>query len=173
MFWTLAALENTTVSSSLLKFLGPELAPLFADGEKLLASAGGGFNDYSFIIFPFAKVYEGFLKKLFYRIGAISEKEYLSDRWRVGRALNPQLEKDLRHEESVYDRIVNLSGDQKLADILWEAWKNGRNRVFHYFPGVHKPMSFDEARTIVNQLIQAMEIALKECKISGDGINSD
>ncbi|MCL4398004.1 hypothetical protein M1403_03180 [Patescibacteria group bacterium] len=162
------------MSEELQKFLGPELASLYADGERLLASAGGGFTDYSFVIFPFAKVYEGFLKKLFFQIGAISEAQYNSDHWRVGKALNPQLEKELRHEESVYDRVVSVSGSNALPDRLWEAWKNGRNRVFHYFPGVHKPLSFEEARNIISQLNQAMETALKGCKISSEnyGINS-
>lgn len=157
------------MTPQLQDFLGPELAALCADGEKLLASAGGGFRDYSFVIFPFAKVYEGFLKKLFLAIGAISEGQYNSDHWRVGKALNPQLERELRGKESVYDRIVNLSGDSHLADVLWNAWKNGRNRVFHYFPGLHKNLSLEEARSIINQINQAMEMALKECKMSPDG----
>ncbi len=157
--------------TNLEDFLGPELAALFTDGEKLLASAGGGFNDYSFVIFPFAKVYEGFLKKLFLKLGAIDERQYYSDHWRVGKALNPQLEMELRHEESVYDRIVNLCGSDpgegtKLADILWNAWRDGRNRIFHYFPDKHKTISFEEAKTVINQIKSAMEAALESCKIN-------
>lgn len=161
------------MSDNLQEFLGPELAALYADGERLLASAGGGFTDYSFVIFPYAKVYEGFLKKLFLTIGAITEEQYNSDHWRVGKALNPQLEKELRHEESVYDRIVLVSGSNQLPDALWDAWKNGRNRIFHYFPGQHKPVSFEKARTIISQINQAMEMALQSCIISPDGINPD
>lgn len=152
--------------TNLEEFLGSDLAAVYADGERLLASAGGGFTDYSFVIFPFAKVYEGFLKKLFLRLGAITDQQFNSDHWRVGKALNPQLEKELRHEESVYDRIVNVSGGTQLPDILWNAWKNGRNRIFHYFPGQHKAVSYEEARTVVNQLKSAMETALESCKIT-------
>lgn len=153
------------MTEKLQNFLGPDLCVLCRDGERLLASAGGGFTDYSFIVFPFAKAYEGFLKKLFFQLGAITERQYNSDHWRVGKALNPQLEKELRGEESVYDRILNLCGDQTLPDVLWNAWKNGRNRIFHYFPGTHQGLSFEESRSIIKQLENAMEVALVECKI--------
>ncbi len=149
------------MTENLENFLGPELAALYGDGEKLLVTTSDSvYSDYSFVIFPFAKVYEGFLKKLFFQIGAISENQYNSDHWRVGKALNPQLEKELRHEESVYDRILNLPGGIILADALWKAWKEGRNMVFHYFPGQHQPLSFEKAREIVNQLEEAMSMAL-------------
>ena len=85
------------MTEKLKNFLDPELRLIYDDGEKLLASASGGFKDFSFVIFPFAKVYEGFLKKFFYKIGAINQHQYESERWRVGKALNPSLEKELRH----------------------------------------------------------------------------
>ncbi len=162
------------MSSKLESFLGSELLPLWADGEKLLASAtNGAYSDYSFIIFPFAKVYEGFLKKLFLQIGAINEYQYTDDRWRVGRALNPQLEKEYRHTESVYDRLVGYCGShgtsqgEKLAEALWQAWKKGRNQVFHFWPGRSKQLSLEEAREIVSEIEAAMERALGECRING------
>ncbi len=163
------------MSSSLEAFLGPELLLLYQDGEKLLSTVNPVYSDYSFIVFPFAKVYEGFLKKLFLQIGAINEFQYNNDRWRVGRALNPQLEKDQRHTESVYDRIVSLCGPAfaqgsgeargiSLAETLWEAWKKGRNQIFHFWPGRSRPLSLNEARGIILELEQAMEAALTECK---------
>lgn len=153
------------MTEKLSNFLGAELVPLHNDGQKLLASASGGFNDYSFVVFPFAKVYEGFLKKLFLQIGAINEWQYNNDRWRVGRALNPQLEKELRHSESVYDRIVEKCGGLSLADNLWQAWRKGRNQVFHYWPGRNKPLSLEEAREIIREIDNAMEAALNDCKL--------
>jgi len=152
-------------------FLGSELLPLFEDGDRLLEStlstpSTSAYSDFSFIVFPFAKVYEGFLKKLFLQIGAINEYQYNNDRWRVGRALNPQLEKDLRHTESVYDRIVEHCGGQNLADTLWRVWKMGRNQVFHFWPGRSKALSLAEASEIVREIEKAMESALQECAIS-------
>lgn len=157
------------ISAELRDFLDPELQLVYDDGERLLASASGGFNDYSFVIFPFAKVYEGFLKKFFFKIGAINQHQYEGERWRVGKALNPQLEKDLRHEESVYDRILELPGGQILADALWDAWKEGRNKIFHYFPGQHATLSFEKAKATIKQLNDAMEMALNSS--NGTSIN--
>lgn len=153
------------MSSKLEEFLSSELLPLFRDGEKLLANAPVGLSDYSFIVFPFAKVYEGFLKELFLRIGAINKWQYENDRWRVGRALNPQLEKELRHSESVYDRIVAICGGEPLAEALWQTWKRGRNQIFHFWPGKSKPLSLVEAREITDEIQKVMELALEDCKV--------
>lgn len=153
------------MSDKLREFLGPELLPLWEDGEKLLSTMNLAYSDYSFLVFPFAKVYEGFLKKLFLQIGAINEYQYNNDRWRVGRALNPELEKELRHE-SVYDRIIEHCGGQTLAETLWQAWKRGRNQVFHFWPGRNKALSLAEAREITDEIQAAMELALEECRIT-------
>lgn len=154
------------MTTALQGFLERDLYSLWTDGERLLASASGGFHDYSFVIFPFAKVYEGFLKKLLFHIGAIDGHQYRNDRWRVGRALNPQLEKDFRHEESVYDRLVQYCGGGKeLADSLWAAWRDGRNRIFHFFPNDYRTVSFPEAKEIVAEIEKAMEMAMMQCQI--------
>ena len=92
------------------------------------------FHDYSFVVFPSAKAYEGFLKKVFLDMGFITEADYHGKRFRIGKALNPFLENDIREKESVYDKIVNHCGGKKLADKLWEAWTEARNVVFHWFP---------------------------------------
>lgn len=151
------------MTDALKGFLGDDLGKLYLDGQKLLVSAGGGFFDYSFVVFPFAKLYEGFLKKLFFQIGAINEFQFKNDRWRVGRALNPQLEKDLRHDESVYDRIAQNCGGVEVPDTLWKAWKKGRNQIFHYYPAEFHPISLSEAKLIIGEIEGAMELALKQC----------
>ena len=56
------------------------------------------FHDYAFIVFPAAKAYEGFLKTLFHDLGFISDEDFNGKRFRVGKALNPSLEKKLREE---------------------------------------------------------------------------
>lgn len=152
------------MTEKLRGFLGLELVPLWTDGEKLLASVTAGFTDYSFVVFPLAKVYEGFLKKLFLAIGAITESQYNNDRWRVGRALNLELEKEFRHVESVYDRIVAHAGVE-IADEMWRVWKRGRNQVFHFWPGRSEPLSLEKAKEIGREIETVMEKSLEECKI--------
>lgn len=154
------------MTENLSKFLGLDLIKLYNDGELLMASASGGFSDYSFVVFPYAKLYEGFLKKLFLETGAITEQQYNNERWRVGKALNPQLEKELRHEESVYDRLIdNCGGDTTIADKLWKAWKEGRNAIFHLYPNHYQPLTLPDAKVIIEELKNAMEAALSGCNI--------
>lgn len=123
------------------------------------------FHDYSFVVFPAAKAYEGFLKKMFLDLGFITNEDYLGKRFRIGKALNPFLEERLRDRESVYDRIVKYCGGKDLADSLWNAWTNGRNLVFHWFPEDKKAVSFIEAEEKIMMIVYAMDMAFKGCKI--------
>lgn len=123
------------------------------------------FHDFSFVVFPAAKAYEGFLKKLFLDLGFITEKDYLGKRFRIGKALNPFLEDKFRNDESVYDKIVGHCGGKELADTLWNAWTNGRNLVFHWFPEDKKAVSFSEAEEKIKMIIEAMDAAFESCKV--------
>jgi hypothetical protein len=73
-------------------------------------SWGYAHSDYSFVVFPMAKAYEGFLKKFFLDMGFISEGDYLGTHFRIGKALNPHLEDHLRGLVIVVDFMVLLIG---------------------------------------------------------------
>jgi hypothetical protein len=122
------------------------------------------FDDYSFLVFPAAKAYEGFLKKMFLDLGFITEKDYYGKRFRVGKALNPSLDKRY-WRESVYRKIVTFQGNSFLGDKLWETWKLGRNLVFHWFPDEKKVLSYKEAVKRVDMIIETIDLAFKECKM--------
>jgi hypothetical protein len=122
-------------------------------------------TDYSYLVFPFAKAYEGFLKKLFLDIGFISQSEYEGDHFRIGKALNPHLEKRLR-KWSVYDKIVERCGNRQLADMLWNVWRRGRNQVFHYFAHNFKALTLSEAEEIIDHILSVMEKFISECKVA-------
>lgn len=113
------------------------------------------FRDYSFLVFPYAKAYEGFLKQLFKDIGFISHLDYISDHLRLGKLMSPNLA-DRLGDRSLYRKIYQVA-TKDLADRIWNTWKVGRNQVFHYFPHNLKALSFDEAENLVNQLIQTMQ----------------
>lgn len=121
-------------------------------------------TDYSYLVFPFAKAYEGFLKKLFFDLGFIPQQVYESDHFRIGKTLNPHLDKFLRHE-SVYDKIIQKCGNKQLADGMWNVWKRGRNLVFHYFPHNFRALSLSEAENIISEILAVMERAVIECKL--------
>lgn len=122
------------------------------------------FHDYSFVVFPAAKAYEGFLKKLFLDLNLITENDYYGKHFRIGKALNPSLPEEIRNE-SIYGKLTKCTGDNKLADLLWETWKRGRNLLFHWFPKEKNAISLSEAQEILDVIVNAIEIAYKECKM--------
>ena len=122
------------------------------------------FHDYSFIVFPAAKAYEGFLKKLFLDMGFITEDDYYGKHFRIGRSLNPALEKRYQNE-SVYNKLVDYCGGIELADQLWDTWRLSRNLVFHWFPNEKKALNFQEAKERINLIINSMDKAWRDCKI--------
>jgi len=155
-------------TSKLWHYLSPDMRALARDGEFLiadsirhtppLASSGAGPTDFSYLVFPFAKLYEGFLKKLFLDAKIISEREYHSDHYRIGKALSPNLVRQLA-DRSAYKQITDRYGDQ-LAARLWHTWKDGRNLVFHYFPHNLRSLSRSAAVEHVNQLVGTMHEAV-------------
>jgi len=121
------------------------------------------FRDYSFLVFPFAKAYEGFLKQLFKDAGFISHLDYISDHLRLGKLLSPNLVNKLK-ERSLYKKIRDKGG-QELADKIWNAWKLGRNQVFHYYPHNLKALTFSQAESIINDIILVMEESYQRLKV--------
>lgn len=123
------------------------------------------FHDYAFIVFPAAKAYEGFLKSLFLDLGLISEKVYFGKRFRVGKALNPALDRRYRKKEGVYDQLVDYCQGKELADFLWQTWKECRNLLFHWFPNERNAISFNEAKQRFEMIITAIGKAFSECNL--------
>lgn len=148
-------------------YLEEDLQELLREALLLSEAFSGeeGFHDYAFIVFPAAKAYEGFLKKLFLDLKLITPDDYYGKHFRIGKALNPSLEKPLRNE-SVYDRLVSFTGGKQVADTLWETWKNCRNLVFHWFPNEKNAINFVEAKQRVDMVIKAIDLAYRECKMN-------
>ena len=124
------------------------------------------FHDYSFVVFPAAKAYEGFLKKMFFDLEFIVSEDYYGSRFRIGRALNPSVER--KHgEENIYDKITkHCIGGRELADKLWITWKDARNTIFHWFPDEKRAITLVEAKVKLDEIIDAIDDAYKECKIN-------
>ena len=121
------------------------------------------FKDYSFLVFPFAKAYEGFLKQLFLDVKFISHLDYISDHLRLGKLLSPNLVNKLK-ERSLYKKIKDKAG-QELADKIWNVWKIGRNQVFHYYPHNLKALTFSQAENIIDNILSAMEESYGKLKV--------
>ena len=146
--------------SPLYQYLSSQQRVLAGDGEFLVSDSlrhkDEEPTDYSYLVFPFAKMFEGFLKQLFLDLGVIEEGMYYSDRFRIGKALSPNFS---RYAGSVYGQIEKRYG-KALATRLWHMWKEGRNLVFHYFPHNYRALTRVEALDLIEQLIRTMEEAV-------------
>lgn len=147
--------------SQLWNYLTEEIQSLIADGEVLLDHGKehlDTISDYSYLVFPFSKAYEGFLKRMFLDMGLMREDEYYGDEIRIGRILNPNY---MRDHGNVFDKLCGLD----VSKTLWDSWKRGRNQVFHFFPHNFRRLSYDEAISIINDLISAMNYAVVGCRL--------
>ncbi|MEI8067743.1 MAG: hypothetical protein WCG91_02185 [Candidatus Shapirobacteria bacterium] len=137
-------------------YLIPSQDKLISDVEFLLnkLTPQDPINDYSFTVSPISKAYEGYLKDLFLKIGIISDIDYESDRFRVGKTLNPSL----RYKRfSVYQKLADYhDSGEELAEVLWTAWKYGRNEIFHYFPNNVKNLTREEAEERIALVLEAI-----------------
>ncbi|HSX39312.1 MAG TPA: hypothetical protein VLI92_01855 [Candidatus Saccharimonadales bacterium] len=152
-------------NSKLWAYLADDIKGLLADGENLVNEAehfSGKISDYSYLVFPFSKGYEGFLKKLFLDLHMIRDDEYYGDDIRIGRVLNPHY----THEpSSVYKKILlHKNGGEALGEKLWNVWKRGRNSVFHYFPHNFKKLTYAEALEIITEELSVMEATVSLVK---------
>ena len=153
--------------SNLWDYLLPEQQEIIEDCEKLIEDAHlhpKMLTDYSYIVFPMAKVYEGFLKKFLLDTGLIYQQQYESDHFRIGKVLNPNLPDHLKIE-GLYDKICAHVGRSELADRFWNTWKRGRNLLFHYFPGNLQRITLLEAIEIAQEISSTMSLAVTACKL--------
>lgn len=149
------------------EYIGEDLRELFKESLVLLETVPKWetkFADYSFIVFPAAKGYEGFLKKFFLDLKFITEEDYYGKHFRIGKSLNPALRPGF-NGDSIYNKIINYCGGKDLANNLWETWKQGRNLLFHWFPNEKNAINFEEAKSRVEMIIAAIDRAFTECKI--------
>jgi len=115
--------------------------------------------DYTFIVFPMSKSYEGFLKQFLRDQRLISEKTYQSRRFRIGRALNPDLPPSQRDEYWLYDDVARMCGED-ISRELWEVWLSSRNRLFHFFPKYDQNVSLSQAKEYLLRISKIMTRAL-------------
>lgn len=156
-----------TDSSPLWQYMSPEQRSLASDGQTLIEDRklhpNEKIGDFSYLVFPFAKLYEGFLKQLFLDVRIISETDYRSDHFRIGKALSPTLVRRLG-KRSAYGQIEERYG-RELADKLWNTWKQGRNLVFHYFPHNYRKLTVAESQTLIDQISTTMEESVERTNV--------
>lgn len=164
-------MEIINKNSILWHYLEEDLQGLILDGERLLEDALGDSNskkvnvsDFSYLVFPFAKAYEGFMKKLFLDTGVINEKDFYGDEIRIGRILSPRYRK--AHAKDFGHMCLRETPKKDLADEMWDAWHRGRNRVFHYFPHNFRRLTYKEALDIIQELVARMNDGVEKCDLA-------
>jgi hypothetical protein len=48
---------------------------------------------------------------------------------------------------------------------MWDAWKAGRNLLFHWFPNERNAIDFEEAKDRFEMILNTMDLVFKGCKI--------
>lgn len=122
------------------------------------------FDDYSFVVFPMAKAYEGFLKTFLLKTELINDFTYNDRRFRIGRALNPDVSPRHRDHFWLYDDVARYCS-AAVAREMWETWLACRNRVFHYFPKHRQVLTLSQAREYLKRMETSMHQAIT-CEIS-------
>ena len=123
------------------------------------------FYDYSFIVFPAAKSYEGFLKKVFLDMGFITNEDYRGKHFRIGKALNPDLEPKYKDSDWVYDKLSKFCQGRELPDKLWKTWKESRNLLFHWFPEEKNVVSHNEAVERLLMIVATIDEVFTACSV--------
>jgi hypothetical protein len=118
-------------------------------------------KDYSFIVFPMAKTYEGFLKKVFFDLHLIDRGTYEGRRFRIGRALNPDIRNHQRDEDWLYDDAVEYFGED-VARQLWDVWLVCRNHIFHYWPDGKQELTLDAAEKRLVMMVEVMQLTVEQ-----------
>lgn len=163
------------------EYLDEDLQGLLTQADLLIDEAEefkDRFHDYSFIVFPAAKAYEGFLKNLFYDMGFITKGEYEGKKLRIGKSLNPTLYehdmknsvhyRNLRKKISIYDKLLDYCNGPDLADVLWDTWKDARNILFHWFPNEKNAVDYAEAKRRYKLILDTISLAFKECEVPSE-----
>ncbi len=134
--------------------------------SALAGRVNRGLYDYSFVVFPIAKAYEGFLKQYLYDLQLIDERTFVGRRFRIGRAMNPDIRESQQDEFWLYDDLELLCGKQT-AHVLWQTWLQCRNRVVHFFPKEEHKITLSAAHERIEMVIETIDMAY-QCKVDLD-----
>lgn len=151
-------------SGSYWDYLSPHQRDLLREGsylyQEIFKDGKYNFQDYSFLVFPFAKAFEGFIKQYLLDIGVISDIQYRSDHIRIGKLLSPEFNNKYQKDDSIYSLLVQIVG-KDLCDMIWMTWKYCRNQVFHYYPHNNKSLSLNEAKERIDLIVSTLTTCYK------------
>jgi len=151
--------------TNLWKYLTQEMKELVVEGEALLKSCqlSGEIEvkDFSYLVFPWGKLYEGFLKKVFLDLNFITSEDYYGNEVRIGKLLSTGMGNKPPHRLSIVNELSSskILGEN-LTKVMRGVWKNSRNSVFHFFPDNVYKLDLDTAKKRINEVVKCMELVV-------------
>jgi len=147
-------------SGELDKFLGEELLQLRLDTIKLIRDidfSDVSFSDYSFILLPVAKAFEGFLKKILVNLKLIKLSDLKTDPYiAINKYFNPK-------DGLINEYLVDKKRDKTLPSNIFSVYQECRNDILHY--DLHRNIavySLDQAEFYYDRI----EDAIGKCYIA-------
>lgn len=102
-------------------------------------------------------------------MGFISEHDYSGKHFRIGKALNPELEERFKGDDDwVYNKLKKYCSGEELPNKLWMTWKESRNKLFHWFPNEKNVINHNEATEKLLMVIDAIDEVFTTCKVDLD-----
>ena len=109
-------------------FIGKELLELYQDGCDLFTDSWKfkTMSDYSFMLLPIAKVYEGVLKEVLVRIGLTKSADWESNPGlSVSKYFNPV------GNEKIFETLQDKARDKTVPHVIYSTYQDCRNKIFH------------------------------------------
>jgi hypothetical protein len=95
----------------------------------------------------------------------ISQADYVGKHFRIGKALNPDLDDKYKNDDWVYDKLKNFCHGDELPQKLWNTWKESRNVLFHWFPNEKNAVSHNEAVERLLMIVSAIDDVFSTCSV--------
>ncbi|MFA9288461.1 MAG: hypothetical protein ACEQSA_01100 [Weeksellaceae bacterium] len=140
------------------KYLGKDILYLRYDSLILLDKLENDlhvFSDYSFVVSPFAKAYEGFLKKILVDVGAISKDELKSKpSLSVNSYFHPV-------EGSMVKYTSDAAREKAIPAVIYTVYQECRNEIMHFdiyqHPSKKAIRNIEEAKFFIKRIEDAIE----------------
>jgi hypothetical protein len=158
-------MEMIKRNSPLWEYLTPEMKQLAIEGERLLSTCtlqgDTDIVDFSYLVFPWGKLYEGFLKKMFLDLKFIVPEDYYGNEIRVGKLLSSGFGTKPPHRLSIIKELSSAKVfGENLTKVMKAVWKNSRNMVFHFFPNNVYSIDLPNAKKRIEDTVKCMELVV-------------
>lgn len=116
-------------------FVGEELLELYQDNLSIFKDYNKTeknlhkMTDYSFLVLPIAKVYEGVLKRVLVKSNILQEEDLVENPTiNIGGYFNPV------GNQKIFDRLKDKARDKTVPHVIYSTYQECRNHIFHYDP---------------------------------------